>query len=85
MQLITDGGKAGEIRIAEQLRLVITPTEQADGKVLLEVHVYDYASGTYRLAAKPRLVATDAGLAEIRMTTDSGRQLTIGIQPNLIG
>jgi transcriptional regulator with XRE-family HTH domain len=85
MQLITDGGKPGEIRIDEQLRLVITPTEQAGRKVLLEVQIYDYASGEYRLAARPKLVTTDAGLAEIRVTTDSGRQLTIGIRPNLIG
>jgi transcriptional regulator with XRE-family HTH domain len=81
-QLITDDGKDAEIRIDGQVRLVIQPSVNADGMIVLATEVHEFDGSTFALVSKPKLIVQDNKDAELRLDTGKGRSVKIVIRPH---
>ena len=81
-QLVTETGKAAEIRMDGELRFVVVPTIEDDGRVLLAAEVYEFIDGDYVLLAEPKLITADREEAEIRISSDSGSLFRFLIVPH---
>ncbi len=59
-----------EIKLEKDLRLLLTPTIQKDGNILLAAELYGWDGADFKLAGKPRLL--------MRQGTETGLQLNLG-------
>ncbi len=59
-----------EIKLEKDLRLLLTPTIQKDGNILLAAELYGWDGVDFKLAGKPRLL--------MRQGTETGLQLNVG-------
>lgn len=82
-QLLIADGKDAEMRIKDVLRIVVAPTLQKDGKVLLVTKVFEYLAGQCVLVAEPRLITANEKEAEIRFASDSGMRFRFLITPHI--
>lgn len=81
-QLVIEAGKAAEVRMDGELRFVIVPTIEEDGRVLLAAEIYEFLDGDYVLLAEPKLITADQKEAEIRVSSDSGKLFRFLIVPH---
>lgn len=81
-RLLIADGKDAEMRIKDVLRIVVSPTLQEDGKVLLVAKVFEYLAGQYVLVAEPRVITANEKEAEIRFASDSGMRFRFFITPH---
>jgi hypothetical protein len=84
-QLITDSGKEAEIGVNDLLKVMIVPTLRADGKVFLELRVFEFNGSDYVPAFSPKLLTNDNVAAEIITTTDRGNRFRLRITPHELG
>lgn len=82
VRLLIADGKVAEMRIDEVLRLLVAPTLQEDGRVLLSARIFEYLDGQYVLLAEPELITADQKEAEIRISSDSGKLFRFVITPD---
>ena len=71
-RLLTQEGMAAEIRFTDVLKIVIVPTLDDAGRVLLWTAVYEYDGMDYTLLGEPQLTAPGSGTATLEMTSSSG-------------
>jgi len=68
--------------IDDQLRLVIVPTIEPDGKVRLSARIFELQDGDYVLLSEPALVTADGEEAEIRLDSETGKSFRLVITPH---
>jgi hypothetical protein len=71
-RLVAEEGMAAEIRFTDVLKMVIVPTLDDGGRVLLWTAVYEFDGTGYALLAEPQLTSPGTGTATLEMTSSSG-------------
>jgi len=71
-RLIAEEGMAAEIRFTDVLKMVIVPTLDDDGRVLLWTAVYEFDGEDYVLLGNPQLASPGSGTATLEMASTSG-------------
>lgn len=70
--LLAEEGLAAEIRFTDVLKMVVVPTLDDDGRVLLWTAVYEFDGRDYRLLGAPQLASPGNGTVELEMASTSG-------------
>lgn len=68
-ELVTEAGKPAEIRVAKDYRLIVMPTVQPDGNVLLKLKLYIYRNGGFELAGSPSLLVANKHTAAVELSS----------------
>jgi hypothetical protein len=71
-RLLAEEGMAAEIRFTDVLKVVVVPTLDDAGRVLLWTAVYEFDGGDYVLLGEPQLTTPGAGTATLEMLSSSG-------------
>jgi len=71
-RLLAQEGMAAEIRFTDVLKVVIVPTLDDDGRVLLWTAVYEFDGADYTLLGEPQLASPGNGTAVLEMVSSSG-------------
>jgi hypothetical protein len=71
-RLLAEEGMAAEIRFTDVLKVVIVPTLDDGGRVLLWTAVYEFDGADYVLLGEPQLTTPGAGTASLEMRSSSG-------------
>ena len=71
-RLLAEEGMAAEIRFTDVLKMVIVPTLDDAGRVLLWTAVYEFDGADYVLLEEPQLMSSGGGTATLEMTSSSG-------------
>jgi hypothetical protein len=71
-RLLAEEGMAAEIRFSDVLKMVIVPTLDDGGRVLLWTAVYEFDGADYVLLAEPQLTSPGSGTASLELRSSSG-------------
>ena len=71
-RLLAEEGMAAEIRFTDVLKIVIVPTLNDDGRVLLWTAVYEFDGEDYVLLGEPQLASPGSGTVTLEMASTSG-------------
>lgn len=71
-RLLAEEGLAAEIRVTDLLKMVIVPTIDDGGSVLLWTAVYEFDGRDFALLAEPKFASPGGGTAKIEMTSTGG-------------
>jgi len=71
-RMLAQEGTAAEIRFTDVLKVVIVPTLDDDGRVLLWTAVYEFDGKDYALLGQPQLTNPGSGTAMLEMVSSSG-------------
>jgi hypothetical protein len=71
-RLLAEEGMAAEIRFTDVLKMVIVPTLDDDGRVLLWTAIYEFDGADYVLLGEPQLASPGNGTAMLEMASTSG-------------
>jgi hypothetical protein len=71
-RLLAVEGMAAEIRFTDVLKMVIVPTLNDDGRVLLWTAVYEFDGEDYVLLGSPQLASPGTGTVTLEMASTSG-------------
>jgi hypothetical protein len=71
-RLLAEEGMAAEIRFTDVLKVVVVPTLDAAGQILLWTAVYEFDGVDYALLGQPQLTSPGNGTATLEMTSSSG-------------
>jgi hypothetical protein len=71
-RLLAEEGMAAEIRFTDVLKVVIVPTLDDDGRVLLWTAVYEFDGADYVPLGAPQLASPGSGTATLEMASTSG-------------
>jgi hypothetical protein len=71
-RLVTEDGKAAEIRMDNRFKVVLMPTVDERRGVVLWAALYDFENGDYRLLSAPKLAMPGDGTADVRVSSGSG-------------
>src|SRR5688572_27156611 len=71
-RLLAEEGMAAEIRFTDVLKVVIVPTLDDAGRVMLWTAVYEFDGADYVLLGAPQLTSPGNGTATLEMTSSSG-------------
>ncbi len=71
-RLLAEEGMAAEIRFTDVLKMVVVPTLDEDGRVLLWTAVYEFDGSDYVLLGEPQFTIPGNGTATLEMLSSSG-------------
>ncbi len=71
-RLLAEEGMAAEIRFTDVLKVIVVPTLDDAGRVLLWTAVYEFDGADYVLLGEPQLTTPGNGTATLEMTSSSG-------------
>jgi hypothetical protein len=71
-RLPAEDGKAAEIRLDDELKVVIVPTLDAGGDVMYWIAMYEYDGRDYVLISRPELTMPGSGNARLQVASRSG-------------
>jgi hypothetical protein len=71
-RLLAEEGMAAEIRFTDVLKVVVVPTLDDRGRVLLWTAVYEHDGADYVLLGEPQLASPGDGTATLEMASTSG-------------
>jgi hypothetical protein len=71
-RLVAEEGMAAEIRFTDVVKIVVVPTLDDAGRVLLWTAVYEFDGADYVLLGEPQLTSPGNGTASLEMTSSSG-------------
>jgi hypothetical protein len=71
-RLLAEEGMAAEIRFTDVLKIVIVPTLDDDGSVLLWTAVYEFDGADYVPLGEPQLASPGGGTLTLEMASTSG-------------
>ena len=71
-RMLAEEGLAAEIRVTDLLKMVIVPTIDDGGGVLLWTAVYEFDGRDFALLAEPKFASPGTGTATIEMTSSGG-------------
>jgi hypothetical protein len=78
-RLEAEEGKAAEIRMDDVLKMVIVPTLDEHGAVLLWTAMYEFDGADYRLVATPQFASPASGTARVELASASGNRFGLSI------
>jgi transcriptional regulator with XRE-family HTH domain len=81
-QLITAEGKDAEIRLEGQMRLIVTPSVNVDGSILLSIRLFEADGESFKLVSEPKVLALDNTAAVVNLTSAKGSVFGIAITPH---
>ena len=81
MALLTPDGQDAEIRVDGAIKIVIVPTVQSDGQIMLAAKVYGSSNGVYVLLSAPQIATANRQEAEIRVSSERGEVFGVAITP----
>lgn len=81
-QLLTKEGKDAEVRINDVVRVVVSPSVEEDGRVFLDVKIFEAVAGDYELLFEPKMITSDKKEAELRVTGGTGTEYRVLITPH---
>jgi hypothetical protein len=73
-RLLAEEGMAAEIRFTDVLKVVVVPTLDDGGRVLLWTAVYEFDGEDYVLLGEPQLTTPGTGTATLEMLSSSGNR-----------
>ena len=73
-------GMAAEIRFTDVLKMVIVPTLNDDGRVLLWTAVYEFDGEDYVLLGEPQLASPGTGTVTLEMASTSGSRFGFSLK-----
>ncbi len=71
-RLVAEEGMAAEIRFTDVVKIVVVPTLDDAGSVLLWTAVYEFDGADYVLLGEPQLTSPGTGTASLELTSSSG-------------
>jgi hypothetical protein len=71
-RLVAEEGMAAEIRFTDVLKMVVVPTLDDAGRVLLWTAIYEFDGAGYVLLGEPQLTSPGGGTATLEMTSSAG-------------
>jgi hypothetical protein len=71
-RMVTEEGLAAEIRFSDVLKLVVVPTLDDAGRVLLWTSVYEFDGSDYVLLAEPQFASPGNGTARLELASSAG-------------
>ena len=71
-RLLAEEGMAAEIRFTDVLKMIIVPTLDDGGRVLLWTAVYEFDGVDYALLEEPQLMSPGSGTVTLEMASSSG-------------
>lgn len=80
-KLITEEGQKAEFRVDEQVRIVLSPTLEKNGRILLAAEVYGHDGKAYRLLATPKVLTGNGVDAKLDLRMGDGKRLQVSINP----
>jgi hypothetical protein len=83
MGLITAEGQNAEIRVEGLLKVLVVPTIQPDGRIMLAAKIYALDAGEYTLISEPKVLTLNHERAEIRLTSGRGEAIAMAITPSI--
>jgi hypothetical protein len=78
-RMAAEEGKAAEIRMDDQLKIVIVPTLDEQRDVTLWTAVYEFADGDYRLLGVPTFARPHDGVADVEIQGNGGTRFRFAI------
>ena len=78
-RMTAEEGKAAEIRMDDQLKIVIVPTLDEERSVTLWTAVYEFADGNYRLLGQPTFARPHDGVADVEIQGEGGTRFRFAI------
>jgi transcriptional regulator with XRE-family HTH domain len=84
-KLITEEGQSTEARVDKEVRLILTPTIEKSGRILLTAEVYRYDGSDYRLVSTPKVLTAEGVDAQLDVGMGDGKHLEIHINPKSLG
>lgn len=81
MNLIVASGRQAEIKLEKDLWLLLTPTLQSDGNILVAAELYGWDGSDFKLASKPRLLVRPGAETRLQLRLGNGRSTQISITP----
>lgn len=79
MHLEVNSGRQTEIKLENDLRLLLTPTLQKDGTILLATELHEWNGHEFVLASKPRLLMNQGVETGLQLRLSGGRSAAIRI------
>jgi hypothetical protein len=83
VQLLTAEGKDAEIRVSGLYRVVVVPTIQPGGRVLLTAQIYKHDGKDFILLSRPILLAAENQEAAVEARADNGDRFRLAITPHV--
>lgn len=80
-RLVTEDGKAAEIRMDDVFKVVFMPTIDEGRGVVLWAALYEFDGGDYRLLSEPKLAMPGDGTASVELAADSGSTFKFLVTP----
>ena len=79
MHLEVNSGRQTEIKLENDLRLLLTPTLRKDGTILLAAELHEWNGHEFVLASKPRLLMNQGAETGLQLRLSGGRSAAIRI------
>ena len=79
INLEIESGRQTEIKLDRDLRLLLTPSVQKDGTILLHAEVHEWTGSDFRLASTPRVLIRQGVETGLKLTLGSGRSASMRI------
>jgi transcriptional regulator with XRE-family HTH domain len=80
-KVITEEGQKAEVHVDEQVRIVLVPMLERNGRILVNAEVYGYDGKEYRLISAPKVLTGDGVDANLEIGMGDGKRLQIRINP----
>lgn len=82
-RLVTEDGKAAEIRMDDVFKVVFVPTLEAGRGVVLWAALYEFDGSDYRLLSEPKLAMPGEGTADIELGSLAGKTFKFSVTPTV--
>jgi transcriptional regulator with XRE-family HTH domain len=79
MNITVASGRQTEIKMERDLRLLLSPTIQKDGNILLAAEVYAWNGSAFELTGKPRLLMRESIETRLQLELGNSRKANITI------
>lgn len=79
MNIEVNSGGQTEIKLEKDLRLLLTPTIQKDGGILLAAELHGWDGSDFKLVGKPRLLMRQGEESRLQLSLFNGSSARIGI------
>lgn len=83
-KLITEEGQRAEALVDGKIRLILTPTIEKSGRILLTAEVYRYDGSDYRLVSTPKVLTAEGREAQLQVGMGDGKHLEVHINPRTL-
>jgi hypothetical protein len=71
-RMVAEDGKAAEIRLDDELKVVVVPTLDSGNNVMYWIAMYEYDGGDYVLVSRPELTMPGSGRVDVQVASSSG-------------